>query len=305
MLQLLGIFADSILPILIVALIGLVFQRLLDLDPRPLSQLLFYVLSPALVFDALTRSEIGLLEIARMGALAAAIVVLIILLSLVIGRLLKLDRKMMAAFILAGSLINAGNYGLPLNQFAFGAEAFSWASLYFVASYTMMNSVGIYVASAGKLPPQKALAELLRAPAVYAIPAALLVMAFNLQVPPAILRPVELLSGAAVPVMLLLLGMQIGLSGIPQRKGVLATAVAIRLLISPALAWLLTPGFQLSGAAMQAAITQSAMPTAVYAIVLATKFDVETEFVTSVVLTTTLLSPLTVTPLIAILNGVF
>jgi predicted permease len=45
------------------------------------------------------------------------------------------------------------------------------------------------------------------------------------------------------------------------------------------------------------------MPSAVIAIVLATEYDVEPAFVTSAVLVTTLLSPLTLTPLLKILGG--
>jgi predicted permease len=48
---------------------------------------------------------------------------------------------------------------------------------------------------------------------------------------------------------------------------------------------------------------EAAMPTAVLTTVIALEFDVEPDFVTGVVLATTLLSPLTVTPLIAALGG--
>jgi predicted permease len=45
------------------------------------------------------------------------------------------------------------------------------------------------------------------------------------------------------------------------------------------------------------------MPTAVMATVLATEFDVHPAFVTTVVTTTTLLSPLMLTPLLAFLGA--
>jgi predicted permease len=59
----------------------------------------------------------------------------------------------------------------------------------------------------------------------------------------------------------------------------------------------------LSGVSKQAAILESAMPTAVLATVLAAEFNVDPEFVTGTVLVSTVLSPLTVTPLLALIGG--
>ena len=64
------------------------------------------------------------------------------------------------------------------------------------------------------------------------------------------------------------------------------------------LAWLLG----LEGTARQAGILQASMPSAVLCIILATEYDLEPELVTSVVFFTTLLSPLTLTPLLLYLT---
>lgn len=53
----------------------------------------------------------------------------------------------------------------------------------------------------------------------------------------------------------------------------------------------------------QASILEASMPTAVMCTILATEFDVEPAFVTSVVFLTTILSPLTITPLLSYLGG--
>jgi malate permease and related proteins len=50
-------------------------------------------------------------------------------------------------------------------------------------------------------------------------------------------------------------------------------------------------------------VIQSAMPSAVLTTVLATEYDTEPSFVTSVVFVTTILSPLTLTPLLAIMGA--
>ena len=66
---------------------------------------------------------------------------------------------------------------------------------------------------------------------------------------------------------------------------------------------LLAELFGLEGPSRQAGITQAGMPSAVITIILATEYDVEPEFVTSVVFATTLLCPITLTPLLGYLGA--
>jgi malate permease and related proteins len=77
----------------------------------------------------------------------------------------------------------------------------------------------------------------------------------------------------------------------------------MRLVAAPLLAILLSKPFGLLGPARQAGILESGMPTAVLAAVLATEYDLEPSFITSVVFVTTFLSPFTLTPLLAFLGA--
>jgi predicted permease len=88
----------------------------------------------------------------------------------------------------------------------------------------------------------------------------------------------------------------------PERPVVVATAVGVSLILMPlaAIGWAHVVGLQ--GPAFQAGVLQSSMPTAVMATILALEFDAQPQFVTSVVCVATLLSPLTVTLLIAYLQ---
>lgn len=56
-------------------------------------------------------------------------------------------------------------------------------------------------------------------------------------------------------------------------------------------------------ASLQAGIVESGMPSAVLTTVVATEFDIEPSFVTGVVFLTTIISPLTLTPLLAYLGA--
>ncbi len=300
MTELAGLFAEHILPILLVASLGFILQRLLGLDPRPVSQIAFYILAPALVFDLLTRSNIGGPQVIGMMALSVAVICATAALSVLVAKMLKLDPKLSAAFLLSATFMNSGNYGLSLNQFAFGDPGLAWASLFFVASAMMTNSLGVYVASQGKQGSLAALRGLAKVPAVYAIVLALLMKNWGLSLPLPLARPVELLGGAAVPVMLLILGMQIGSAGLSAHRGLLGVSSGIKLLLAPALAAALAPGLLAADLARQVGILEAAMPTAVMSIIIAIEFDVEPAFVTGAVLVSTLVSPITLTALLAV-----
>jgi predicted permease len=300
--SLLPLFANNILPILIAAGIGVLLQRLLHPDPRSLSQATMYVLTPCLVFTQLVSSDITMTDMILMVLLAFSLIIIMALLGLGLSRLLRLPPKLTSAFILTIAFMNSGNFGLPFSNYVLGSEGLAWATIFFITSSLSINSLGIYIATAGAFSPRAALRKLISFPPVYAVPLALLVRSFNIPVPDFIWLPLELLGRAAVPIMLLLLGMQIAYNGFPKRKGLVAISASLRLLVSPLIAFGLTLILGLESVAQQSALIEAAMPTAVFSSVLALEFDVEPDFTTGSILVSTLLSPLTLTPLIALLQ---
>jgi len=301
--SLLGLFANNILPILIVAAVGVLLQRIFRLEVRTFSQAIIYVLAPCLIFTNLAFSDIAISEMLLMVALALLLILCMGAISYIASRLLRLPAKLASVFIITTTFMNAGTFGLPFTDFTLGSNGLAWASIFFVTSATMMNSAGIYIATAGAYSPLDALRKLARFPAIYAIPLALIVRATGFVIPLPILRPIELLSDAAVPTMLLLLGMQIADNGMPQQKGILALSTSLRLLASPLIAWLLASSLGLAGIARDAAIIEAAMPTAVFTAVLAHEFNLDSSFATSAIFASTLLSPLTLTLLISLLGS--
>lgn len=303
MTELLELFTSNILPILLVASLGFLIQKLLRLDPRPLSQVTFYILSPALVFTLLVSADIQGSQVLSMVGFAAAVVLITLGISYGMSRVLGLRGKPAAAFLLTAAFMNTGNYGLSLNQFAFGDLGLALASIYFVVSVMMTNSLGVYIAASGGGSALQALKGLAKVPAVYAIPLAIVFRTLDVNIPSVIGKPIELLSVATIPVLLLLLGMQIARAGIPRHRKMLSVSVAIKLLVAPAIALLISPLFGLEGLARDVGVLQSAMPTAVLTTIIAIEYDMEVAFVTGAVLVTTLLSPFTLTPLMALLLG--
>lgn len=300
--ELLRVFLDNLFPIIVVAGAGYLLQRLLFLDPKPLVSLSYFVLLPALQFILVTDSDLNGMDVMRVFGLATAIIALCLIVTWLATRFLKLQPGLTAAVLVTVTFMNAGNYGLSLNQLAFGDEGLAWASIFFVTIALWANSLGVFILSAGQSSLRHALSELLRVPALYGILIALIFKFMHFEVPSPVYRSLDLLAAATITVMLLVLGMQIGKSGLPVHLGPLVLVIMMRLIISPALAWLISPVFHLPSIARSTSIIEAGTPSAVLTSILALKFDTEPEFVTGAVFITTILSPLTLTPLLSLLK---
>jgi predicted permease len=299
---LLSIFATDVLPIFIVAGVGFIVARVFRADVRTFSRVTFNALSPCLVFHLLVTSPVSASDFGRMTALALAVILAIGLIARLATLPLRLDRAMTSAFLIVVMFSNSGNYGLPVVLFAFGRDALAHATVYFVANAVATYTLGVFLASAGHRTLRQAAGGVLKVPAVWGVVAAGIVVGLGLHVPPTVMRPVELLSGAALPTMLLVLGMQLERGEWPERPWLVALAGVLTLVVTPAIAIGASHLLGLTGVARQAAILQSGMPSAVLTTILALEFDVAPSFVTACVLVSTLASPVTVTILIAALK---
>lgn len=301
--QLLPLFFNNLFPILLVAAIGYSLGKWLKINPRPLSQVIFYVFSPILVFKLINESHLSNQDILHTLIFTILLIVVVGLIAWLIGRFLHFDRKILAAVLITCMFMNAGNYGLPLTDFAFGETALAFASVFFVVNSLFTNTAGIVIASSGSMSIWNAIKGLFKFPAIYALGLGVLFLHFKWQLPSGLDRTVTLLSNAAIPSMLVLLGMQLVNIRLNGRLVPLILTSGLRLLVAPILAFGLARLFGMSGASFQAVMLESAMPVAVTNTILATEFDAEPTFVTAAVLVTTLLSPLTLTPLLAFLGA--
>lgn len=301
--MLLPLFSTNLLPILLCAAAGFVVTKFIDLQPKTVSRVIFYLFSPCLVFQLLASSELERAAVMQTVGYAVVASLLVGVLTLILARLFKLDRKTTVALLLGTVFVNAGNYGLSLNGFTYGDEALAYASIYFVTTGTLTYTLGVAIASMGKASLKQSLINLLKFPTLYAVLVGILFNNTGWQLPISIERAVSTLADGAIPAMLVMVGMQLASAKLEGRISTLSLATGIRLIAAPLIAYGMSFLFALEGPALQAGITQSSMPTAVMTIVLATEFDVRPAFVSTIVAITTVLSPLTLTPIIALLGG--
>jgi malate permease and related proteins len=299
--ELIATFANNLLPILLVAGAGFALGKLLTVDSRSLGRVVFYVFSPLLVFDLMLKSELNFRQAMTTIGYTASVILVVGTIAFLLGKAFQLERTTLLAVILTVAFGNTGNYGLPLVKFAFGTEALAVASLFYVTTTILFNTVGVVIASLGHTDLKSALLGLFRIPVVYGVVLALVIKGIGIQLPLPLVRTIEIAANGAIPLMLVLLGLELTRIEWSQSFRALGLSVVTKLVIAPIVGILLAGAFGLQGAERQANIIETAVPAAVVTTVVATEYNLRPSLVTAIVFIGTVLSPLTITPLLVYL----
>lgn len=302
MAALLAIFWEVILPVFIIIALGYLLERRLSLDVQPISRVIFYALAPCLVFSSTATSTVSGTDLWKIAAFVLLTTLAMGLLAWTVARVLRFNRAMESAFLLSTLFVNAGNYGLPVNLFAFGRAGQERAAIFFTVSALLTSSVGVYLASRGQAGSSEALRNVFKVPIVYGALAGFAVNLAAITVPGPVVKAVNLVGGASVPLMLLLVGAQLAKTSLAGELRVIGLATLMRLVVAPAVAFVLAAWLGLMGVTRQACITEASMPTAVTTIILAIEFEAEPQFVAGVVFVSTLASIATLTVLLALIR---
>lgn len=224
------------------------------------------------------------------------------MLALAGGLLLKLKRTQMVSTLITSMFANNGNYGLPLITFAFGSAALAHTSIYLVFSSLLTNTLGVLIASLGHVDLKQAFIGMFRVPTLYAVLLAGLINYFHLTLPDSVDRTTTLIAGAAVPLMIFLLGLELRHVRWTESISALGLATSIRLLGGPFMGLVLTSALGLTGPGRQSGIMEASMSAAVANTNLAAEYNLDNSLVAATVLVSTVLSPFTLTPLIVFLG---
>jgi predicted permease len=300
---LLSVFANNILPIILLAGAGFTLAKLLQIDSRSLGRVVFYVFSPVLVFDILIKNKLNWREAAGVVVFTTGTIIVMGVLTYLLGTLLKIERPALISILITTMFANTGNYGLPLVSFAFGDKALPYASIFFITTMTLFYTLGVLIASLGHMNFKEAALGLFKIPTLYAVALAIMINAWSVTIPAPVYRAVELAAGGTIPLMLILLGVELSKVEFSGNIRAMQLSVALRLLIAPLGALLIAALFGFNGVIRQGVVTQASMPSMVSTTVLATEYHLDSKLVTAVIFISTILSPITLTLLLVFLGA--
>jgi predicted permease len=106
--ELLSIFANNILPIILLGGAGFALAKLLHIDSRSLGRVVFYVFSPVLIFDILIKNKLHWSEAA--GVIIFTVVLILAMggLTYLLGSLFKLERPVLISILITTMFANTG-----------------------------------------------------------------------------------------------------------------------------------------------------------------------------------------------------
>jgi predicted permease len=277
--------ATIIAPTFFVIALGVVFGRVRKASVETLIDVALYLAVPCLVLSNLTSTPINLGDAGRLWTAALFAIFGPFLLAVV---LFAAIRQKHSGLYLPTMFGNVVNIPFPIIYLAFGAAGLAQAIIYYVPTAILTYTLGIYIA-AGNKGLRQGLQTMLKTPLLYAAVVGLILNFGHVALPKVLADSLKFMGQAGVPLLLVVLGMNIGRIGFTRVR--LTSAVSlIRVGGGFAFGLLVVTLLGLSGVSRSVVLFESAMPSAVFVSAIAIKYKNEAELVSSVTLMTTLAS---------------
>lgn len=293
---------EVVVPAFVVIGVGLLLGRFLKPDLPSINRVALYGAVPALVFDALAGTELSAGSALRL--VIGQIVFLLVMAALSWGVSSPFAPRTRRGLMATSMYGNSANLMLPVTLFAFGEAGLERALVLFVVSSIALFGTGPLVLAGGEgrgVP----LGGVVKLPVLWA---ALLGLGANLlevSFPLGLARGIEILAGAAIPLVLLVLGIQIYRSGVPLPTPVNWLGAGFKLLVGPLVGYGAARLVGATGLDMAVLTLLGAMPPAVNTFMLALEFGGDAEEVARTVVLATLGSLLTLSVVVSVLVGLF
>lgn len=305
---------EGVLTLLLMGLVGYMSARkgwFTDDAKAALPKLITYVSLPLFLLCNLTstfkRDE--LVHLAY-GAIVPMLAMLICWgISLVLGRLLRIDKKHIGLFHTSFITSNSIFVGIPVNIALFGDASLPYTLLYFFANTIFFWTVGNYYisadASAGtvKIFSKATWKKIFSMPIIGFIAAVTLIM-LDLQLPDFLLNTARYLGNITTPLAIILIG--VILHGIDLKKTRLSKDILWvmvgRFIVSPLSILLVVYFIPVPDLMRKVFIMQASLPAMVQTVVLSSFYKTDTEYATLIVSVTTLASIVTIPILMMLIS---
>lgn len=279
--------------------IGLVWQRIAPKHipvlshRRALTDLVFYILLPALVLDVMWQAPLNLTSVKISLTALSSIFASLGLMWLVLN-FLKVSNAQKGALLIAGTFPNSTYLGLPVTAQALGdwTQAIVLKYDLFACTPTVLT-IGVLIAhhygnATSDIHPFRAP---LKVPPLWALLIAVLFNLANIPQPTAMHNALNILAGGVVPLMLISLGMSIRwdtfkLNYFP----LLLPLCLVVLVIAPIIAYTTATALDVPADTLTVSVILAAMPTMIFGIVLCERFELDSGLYAAAVFLTTLLS---------------
>lgn len=271
-------------PLFIIVAIGYFYGARVRPEMRITNQLIMDIFTPALIFHVMIQEDF---YPSQYFMLMLAGVILMLSSGILAFLLSRVAGFSWRSFVPPAMFSNWANLGLPLYVFALGEQALGGGVMLVVVGNILCFTIGTYIYS-GQL---KGL-DVLRTPIIVAVILGALLNGFNISLPDALDRPIEMLGQVAIPLMLFSLGVRLTrVTWSDSRVGIAMAAFCP--IVGVGAAVILCAVLPLNPLQQNILILFGVLPPAVVNFILAEQYDREPETVASIVLIGNLASLIT------------
>jgi malate permease and related proteins len=297
-------FVLAVVPAFLIILVGYIGQKIIGFDRKSVSSTALMLMYPFLSFRTFYSNELKI-DYLYILVFCLSLCATMIFIVTVVGKMMKATQSRVSAMILSGVFMNSGNYGTPIILFAFGSAGFDYAVIMMVIQSLLMNTVGIYYAIKGsdeEFNLRESLVKIAKIPILYGALGGILFQVFGVEMPQFLMRSVGMIADAAVPTIMMVLGMQLAaISAKKVRLANLSFIVFLKMLISPVIAAIIIALLPIDGLLAKILIVLAAMPTAANTTMYSLQFNTEPDLVSYSTLVTTIMSIVTIPLLLSML----
>ena len=205
------------------------------------------------------------------------------LLSLLVGRLLKLPRKRLGVFMMMCSVSNAIFIGLPMCTELFGEACTPYVMLYYLVNTSFVQLVGLSLvrwAGEGGGFDCRMIKKFLTTPAVIGVLVSFVLVFTGIRLPSLVMSYCKYMNNLVTPLALLLTGYiiyEIGLKNLKLDRD-LAIMLLFRFLLVPGVSFALCELFGVAGLGRSVLLVETAMPVVTQTVVAAADYGADEQF---------------------------
>ncbi len=296
---------ETILAIIIMVFLGYGMRRLGLLkfeDAKSLNKIVVNLAIPSLIFMALYRIDISVIPSLLPIPLICILIGLISgLIAYFWGKMKGYSKKTRWSIMLPVIMLNSGFLGYPITLGVFGVNGLVRAIFYDLGSIFVFISLGIILLAIFGGSKGEVIKRALIFPPLWGIILGLMANYFHVPMGFVVSDVLTFLSGAAIPLIMISLGLSLELKGIKEYLSDAAFVSMVRLIISPALAVLIVSLFGLSGLERTVTIIEAAMPSAMLTVALTITYDLDIKLTAACVFFSTILSLITLPLVLSII----
>jgi malate permease and related proteins len=293
---------ETILAIILMILIGYVSKRIGLLKPEDsitLNKIVINIAIPSLIFLAMYGADLSNIKsLLPITLICVATGILSGLIVYIFSRARGYSKKTRWTLVGTSTLFNSGFLGYPVILGVYGAAGLVRAVFYDMGSTILFLCLGILfiVIFGGKY--TSIIKRTVLFPPLWGI---ILGVAANLMhINPGFipLDVLKYLSGAAIPIIMISLGLSLEVGGLTNYLEAATFVSATRLLISPLIALLMVIILGVGSLGGTVTVVEAGMPSAMLSLVLAASYDLDIKVAASCIFLSTILSMITLPILI-------